>query len=107
MRVSDLVPRPEVVRLKRESAGGKVQLEANGNALVRPVSQAWGVTPEAELRGAHDQLAATAEILRVISTSPTDVQRVFDTIVRSAVSLCGGLFANVFRFDGELLHFIA
>jgi len=27
--------------------------------------------------------------------------------VRSAVSLCGSLFANVFRFDGELLHFVA
>jgi putative ABC transport system substrate-binding protein len=32
---------------------------------------------------------------------------VFETIVRNAVSLCGGLFANVFRFDGELLHYVA
>jgi hypothetical protein len=32
---------------------------------------------------------------------------VFQTIVRNAVSLCGSLFANVFRFDGELLHFVA
>ena len=53
------------------------------------------------------QQAATSEILRVISTLPTDVQPVFDTIVRNAVSLCGSLFANVFRFDGELLHFAA
>jgi signal transduction histidine kinase len=43
----------------------------------------------------------------VISTSPTDVQPVFDTIVHNAVALCGCLFANVFRFDGELLHFVA
>jgi signal transduction histidine kinase len=35
------------------------------------------------------------------------VQPVFETIVRNAVSLCGSLFANVFRFDGELLHFVA
>jgi two-component system, NtrC family, sensor kinase len=27
--------------------------------------------------------------------------------VRNAVSLCGSLYANVFRFDGELLHFVA
>ncbi|MGB6315531.1 MAG: GAF domain-containing protein, partial [Pseudolabrys sp.] len=27
--------------------------------------------------------------------------------MRNAVSLCGGLFANVFRFDGELLHYVA
>jgi signal transduction histidine kinase len=32
---------------------------------------------------------------------------VYQTIVRSAVSLCGSLFALVFRFDGELLHFAA
>jgi two-component system, NtrC family, sensor kinase len=56
---------------------------------------------------ACQQQAATGEILRVIRASPTDVQPVFETIVRSAVSLCGSLYANVFRFDGELLHFIA
>src|SRR5262245_61919312 len=56
---------------------------------------------------ALEQLAATSEILRLIRASPTDAQPVFETIVRSAVTLCGGLFANVFRFDGELLHFVA
>ena len=56
---------------------------------------------------ALEQLAATAEILRVIRASPADAQPVFETIVRNAVSLCGSLFANVFRFDGELLHFVA
>ena len=56
---------------------------------------------------AREQQMATAEILRVIRTSPNDVQPVFETIVRNAVSLCGGLFANAFRFDGELLHYVA
>lgn len=60
-----------------------------------------------ELDEARAQRAATAEILRVIRTSPTDVQPVFETIVCNAVSLCDSLFANVFRFDGELLHFVA
>jgi two-component system, NtrC family, sensor kinase len=62
---------------------------------------------EKKLAKALGQQAATSEILRVISTSPTDVQPVFETIVRNAVSLCGSLFANVFRFDGQLLHFVA
>ena len=56
---------------------------------------------------AREQQKATAEILRVIRISPADVQPVFETIVRNAVSLCGSLYANVFRFDGELLHFVA
>jgi GAF domain-containing protein len=60
-----------------------------------------------ELKEERERQIATAEILRVIRTSPSDVQPVFETIVRNAVSLCGGLFANVFRFDGEQLHYVA
>jgi signal transduction histidine kinase len=61
----------------------------------------------AQVIEALEQQTATAEILRVISSSPTDVQPVFDTIVRSAVRLCDGLFSALFRFDGELLHQVA
>jgi GAF domain-containing protein len=60
-----------------------------------------------DLTEALEQQTATSEILRVISNSPTDVQPVFETIVRNAVTLCDGLFANAFRFDGALLHFVA
>ena len=60
-----------------------------------------------ELTEALEQQTATSEILRVISSSPTDVQPVFDTIARNAVTLCDSLFANVFRFDGEQLHFVS
>ena len=54
-----------------------------------------------------EQQTATSEILRVISHSPTDVQPVFDTIVRNAVRLCGALQGGVYRFDGELVHSVA
>ena len=60
-----------------------------------------------ELAEAREQQMATSEVLRVISTSPTDAQPVYETIVRNAVALCGSLFALVFRFDGEQLHFAA
>jgi two-component system, NtrC family, sensor kinase len=68
----------------------------------------------AELSKAHtdrdDSLrreVATAEILRVISQSKADAQPVFDTIVRSALRLCNGLFSSLFQFDGNLLHPVA
>src|SRR5262249_51647307 len=40
-------------------------------------------------------------------SSPTDVQPVFETIARSARRLCEAEFCQFFRFDGELLHFLA
>ncbi len=61
----------------------------------------------AQVTEALEQQTATSEILRVISRSQTDVQPVFDTIVRNAVRLCNGLFSTVFQFDGELLHIVA
>jgi GAF domain-containing protein len=58
-----------------------------------------------ELTESLEQQTATAEILRVISSSPTDVQPVFDTIVQSAARLCEATLSNLVRFDGELLTF--
>src|SRR5262249_40792216 len=54
-----------------------------------------------------EQQTATSDILRVISSSPTDVQPVFEAIVRSAERLCGGQFSVLCLFDGELVHFVA
>ena len=57
-----------------------------------------------ELTDSLARQTATAEILQVISASPTDVQPVFDVIARRAVALCGGVLGAVFLFDGELMH---
>src|SRR5262249_2141855 len=61
----------------------------------------------AALTQSLDRQMATADILRAISGSRTDVQPVFDSIAPNAVQLCGGLLGTVFRFDGELLHMVA
>jgi two-component system, NtrC family, sensor kinase len=100
---------------RRGKAGGKTIKTQRHKTLTRrhapgearPRSNGQETNVVRELHEAREQQMATAEILRVIRTSPNDVQPVFETIVRNAVSLCGGLFANVFRFDGELLHYVA
>src|SRR5262249_38586934 len=58
-----------------------------------------------ELRQSLEQQTATSEVLRVISSSPTNVQPVFDSIAESAVRLCDGQFSFVLRFDSKLMDF--
>jgi two-component system, NtrC family, sensor kinase len=58
-----------------------------------------------ELAESVDQQQATSEILRLISQSPTEVP--FDKIVAAAKRLCNASAANMFTFDGELLHVAA
>jgi hypothetical protein len=53
---------------------------------------------------AQEQQAATAEILRVISQSLTDVQPVFDMIAANAVRLCVSRDAQVFLRHEDLLR---
>ena len=60
-----------------------------------------------ELTEALEQQTATSDILAVISSAPTELQPVFDTIAQNSVKLCGALFGSVYRFDGELIHMVA
>ena len=57
-----------------------------------------------ELTDALDRQKATAEILRVISSSPTNVKPVFDVIVLTAARLFGCQMAVVFRVEGDKLR---
>ena len=56
---------------------------------------------------AQEQQTATSEILRVIGSSPTDVQPVFEAIVQSAVRLCEATQGMVGRLDGRLIQLAA
>src|SRR5215470_12973103 len=60
-----------------------------------------------DLTQALEQQTATAEVLRVIGSSPTDAQPVFDAIVSSAWRLLSGFGGAVYRVVGDELHLAA
>ena len=51
-----------------------------------------------------EQLSATSEVLRVISSSPGELEPVFNVMLENAVKLCGAKFGNMFLYDGKLFH---
>ena len=73
---------PAATRVKRRSASG----------------------PSIDLKEAREQQAATAEILKVIASSPDDVQPVFEAIVANADRLIGGFSTGVYRFVDGICH---
>ena len=60
-----------------------------------------------ELTESLEQQTATAEVLRVISSSPGDLQPVFASMLENAVRICDAQFGNIYRWDGDALHLAA
>ena len=61
----------------------------------------------AELTELLEQQTATSEVLRVISSSPGDLQPVFATMLEKAVRICDAKFGNIYRWEGDALHHVA
>ena len=79
-------------------------------ASLRSAQLAAPVAPPdagSELASAREELAALREILRVVGASRASEQPVFDAIARLSLELCGAQSANVFTYDGQLLHIAA
>ena len=60
-----------------------------------------------DLTEALEQQTATGEVLRVIASSPTDLQPVLDTLLANAVKLSGATKGHIRQYDGEFLRYVS
>src|SRR6185436_2944630 len=60
-----------------------------------------------EIRESLAQQTGTADVLKVISRSTFDLQKVLDTVVESAAKLCDADVANIRQIDDEGLRYVA
>jgi two-component system, NtrC family, sensor kinase len=60
-----------------------------------------------DLTESLEQQTATSEVLKLISSSPGELEPVFQTLLENATRICEAKFGVLHRFDGETFHLAA
>ena len=60
-----------------------------------------------DLTESLEQQTATSEVLRVISSSPGELQPVFDSMLENAVRICDATYGNIYSRDGDTFRLVA
>src|SRR5437764_7470177 len=107
--------RPSRTGIKTSEAKGRSASSSKGRKTTKTKRRiAPGATrakrgsvsdPSKDLKEAREQQAATAQILKVIASSPDDVQPVLEAVAERAMRLLDAWSVLVTQFDGDLLHF--
>ena len=108
---------------RRSKAGGKPVKAQRRKAVALKPRNAPNATPRRspsaagqetkvtrltrELNEALEQQTATSKVLQIISSSPGDLQLVFEKMLTEAVRICDANFGNIFRRDGDVMHLVA
>jgi len=108
--------RRKPVKARRKAAAPKRRAAPKGVKAVKParrrkssaaVQETEVARLKRELRQSLDQQTATADVLRVISSSPGDLEPVFQSMLENAVHICEASAGNIYRWDGQELRLAA